>query len=254
MVVRRPLIAGNWKMNQGPAATVSFLTNITSRRLPDSVDVVVCPPFVSLPAAVDAARGARIGLGAQNVHWERSGAFTGEVSAAMLRELGVTWAVVGHSERRHLFAESDQSAAARARQAQAEGLAVIYCLGETLEERDRGITFEVLERQAAVVRDLDPSRLVVAYEPVWAIGTGRNASPAQAQDAHSFLRRRLAEAIGAEAAGALRILYGGSLKAANAPELLSQPDVDGGLIGGASLDVDSFCAIIHAAADAAAGV
>jgi triosephosphate isomerase len=197
--------------------------------------------------------GSEIGLGAQNVHWESSGAFTGEVSADMLVDVGARWVIVGHSERRTLFAETDESALERARAAQGAGLGVIFCVGETLEQRDAGETFAVLQRQVAGLGALDAARLVVAYEPVWAIGTGRTATPQQAQEAHAFLRLRLSEHFGAEAAGRLRILYGGSLKPANAAELLALADVDGGLIGGASLDVSSFSAIIHAAADCAAG-
>jgi triosephosphate isomerase len=171
----------------------------------------------------------------------------------MLVEIGAGWAIVGHSERRTLFGESDESTLRRAASAQGQGLRVIYCIGETLEERDAGETMGVLERQLRGIDGLDPSQLVVAYEPVWAIGTGRTATPEQAQQAHSFLRERLAESFGSARAEGLRILYGGSLKPANAVDLLGQPDVDGGLIGGASLDVDSFSAIIRAAVEAAAG-
>jgi len=195
-----------------------------------------------------------VGLGAQNVHWEAQGAFTGEVAAPMLAELGVGWVIVGHSERRALFGESDASAVRRAACAQAHGLEVIFCVGETLAEREAGATFAVLERQIAGLGALDPAHLVVAYEPVWAIGTGRNATTEQAQEAHAELRRRLAGIFGAGAAERLRILYGGSLKPSNSAELLAQPDVDGGLIGGASLDVDSFCAIMRDAASRAGGV
>ncbi len=253
MSARRYLVAGNWKMHLCVGEASAFLEELLQEELPDSVDVVVCPPYVSLPAAAMLLSASKIGLGAQNVHWEATGAFTGEISAPMLAEIGVGWTIVGHSERRSYFGETDETAARRARRAQEEGLRVIFCLGETLEERDGGITFEVLERQAAVLEGLDPERLVVAYEPVWAIGTGRTASPAQAQEAHAFLRGRMAVALGEEAARAVRILYGGSVKPGNAAELFGQPDVDGGLIGGASLDVQSFSAIIRAAAHLAAG-
>jgi triosephosphate isomerase len=197
--------------------------------------------------------GSEIGLGAQNVHWESSGAFTAEVAAQMLTEISVRSVIVGHSERRTLFGETDESALARARAAQEAGLEVIYCIGETLDERDGGDTFAILERQTADLGVLDPSPLVLAYEPVWAIGTGRTATPTQAQEAHAFVRLRLAKLFGGDAAESLRILYGGSLKPANAHELLRLADVDGGLIGGASLDVQSFSAIIRAAADCADG-
>jgi len=191
--------------------------------------------------------GSAVEVGAQSCHWEDKGAFTGEVSASMLRELGVPWAIVGHSERRQYFGETDATAAARARAAQRAGLGVIFCLGETLFEREAGDTFSVLERQSTVLAGLDPARLAVAYEPVWAIGTGRNATPEQAQEAHAFLRQRLASLLGDEAAEGLRILYGGSVKADNAAVLLAQTDVDGALVGGASLDVEAFSTIILAA-------
>lgn len=245
---RTPLIAGNWKMHKGVAATTELAERLLGTSRPAGVEVVVCPPFTSLPAAAMVLTGSTVGLGAQNVHWETGGAFTGEVSAVMLRELGVGWVIVGHSERRTLFGETDETAGWRARRAQEEGLTVIFCLGETLAEREAGTTLEVLGRQAAALGGLDPARLVVAYEPVWAIGTGVNATAEQAQDAHAFLRGRLGELLGVAAAGAIRILYGGSLKPQNADELLARSDVDGGLIGGASLDVEAFSAIIRAAA------
>jgi len=253
MSKRRYLVSGNWKMNMGVGEASAFLEGLLAEDLPGTVDVVVCPPCLSLPASAMLLSASKIGLGAQNVHWESSGAFTGEISAPMLTEIGAAWAIVGHSERRSYFGETDETAGRRARRAQEEGLQVIFCLGETLEERDRGITFEVLERQAAVLEGLDPKLLVVAYEPVWAIGTGRTASPEQAQEAHAFLRQRLAVTLGEEAAQSVRILYGGSVKPVNAAELFGQQDVDGGLIGGASLDVRSFSDIIRAAAHLAAG-
>jgi triosephosphate isomerase len=251
--MRKPLIAGNWKMHKTVAETSAYLEALLTEDLPVAVDVVCCPTFVSLPAAAMLVTASRIGLGAQNVHWEAAGAFTAEVSAPMLVEIGVEWTVVGHSERRTLFGESDETALDRARAAQAAGLKVIYCIGETLAERDGGNTFTVLEKQTEALGALDPNHLVIAYEPVWAIGTGRTATPAQAQEAHAFLRVRFASIFDGATADALRILYGGSLKPDNAHDLLSLADVDGGLIGGASLDVASFSAIIRAAADCAAG-
>jgi triosephosphate isomerase len=251
--MRRPLIAGNWKMHKTVAETTAYLEDLIAEDPPNTVDVVCCPTFVSLPAATMIASGSEISIGAQNVHWESHGAFTGELAAAMLSEIGAEWVIVGHSERRTLFGETDETALDRAKAAQAVGLEVIYCIGETLAERDAGDTFAVLERQTAALGSLDPSHLVLAYEPVWAIGTGRTATPAQAQEAHAFLRVRMASVFDGAAAEDLRILYGGSLKPANAHELLSLADVDGGLIGGASLDVASFFAIIRAAADCAAG-
>jgi triosephosphate isomerase len=251
--MRTPLIAGNWKMHHGVGETQIFLEALVNQDVPATVDVVVCPPFVSLPVAVMVTTGSEIAVGAQNVHWESSGAFTGEVSAEMLIEIGVRWAIVGHSERRSLFGETDENTIRRARSAQDGGLGAILCIGESLVQREAEQTLDVLERQIAGVDRLDPSRLVVAYEPVWAIGTGRNATPDQAQEVHAFLRRRLAGTFGSTEADTLRILYGGSLKPSNARELLGQQDVDGGLIGGASLDVDSFSAIIRTAAECAAG-
>ncbi|MGD8439306.1 MAG: triose-phosphate isomerase [Holophagae bacterium] len=251
--MRRFLIAGNWKMHNTVAETSAFIERLLASDLPDRVDIVVGPAYTSLPAAAMLLTGSPIGVAAQNVHWEASGAFTGEVSAAMLSEIGVEWTIVGHSERRTLFGETDRTARDRARAAQAAGLTVIYCIGETLDDREADRTFDVLSSQTDGLGALDPERLVVAYEPVWAIGTGRTASPDQAQEAHAFVRRCLARALTPAAADAIRILYGGSMKPDNARDLLGQPDVDGGLIGGASLDVDSFSAIIRAAADCAAG-
>ena len=245
--MRRPLIAGNWKMHKSVAETTAYLEDLIAEDLPDSVDVVCCPTFVSLPAAAMVATGSEIALGAQNVHWETSGAFTAEVAAPMLTEIGVRWAIVGHSERRTLFGETDETALDRALAAQAAALDVMYCIGETLEERDSGETFAVLERQTAALGGLDPDHLVLAYEPVWAIGTGRTATPAQAQEAHAFLRVRMASIFDGGAAEGLRILYGGSLKPANADELLALADVDGGLIGGASLKAPDFLAVCSAA-------
>jgi len=253
MSSRTPLIAGNWKMHHGVADASAVLEALAAEDLPAGVEVVVCPPFVSLPAAAMLLSGTTIGLGAQNVHWESSGAFTGEVSAPMLAELGVGWAVVGHSERRQMFGETDDTTLRRAVAAQSAGLEAIFCIGESLEEREAGRTLEVLRRQTRRLGELDPGRLVLAYEPVWAIGTGRTATPAQAQEAHAFLRDRLTETFGAAASSRIRILYGGSLKPDNATELVGQHDVDGGLVGGASLDVDSFSAIIRAAVPRAAG-
>jgi triosephosphate isomerase len=236
--IGRVLIAGNWKMHKGPAEAAAFCTELR-RRLEgaslDDVAVAVCPPYPSLGAAVQTLAGTDVAVAAQNVHWEAEGAFTGEVSAPMLLELGVYGAIVGHSERRRLFGETDEAVARRAAAALEAGLWVIACVGETEEERERGQTEEVLRRQLS---RLEPhERLVVAYEPVWAIGTGRTATPEQAQEAHGFIRGLLD----------VPVLYGGSVKPENAAELLAQPDVDGALVGGASLDVDSFVAICRAA-------
>jgi triosephosphate isomerase (TIM) len=231
------LIAGNWKMFKGPAEAEAFCRELRARDL-GGVDVVVCPPFVSLAAAVAVLADTEIAVAAQNVHWEAEGAFTGEVSAPMLRELGVYGAIVGHSERRQYFGETDEGVARRATAALDAGLSVIACVGETDEERERGETEHVLRRQISVIEAHED--LVVAYEPVWAIGTGKTATPEQAQDAHAFVKSMLD----------VPVLYGGSVKPDNAEELLAQPDVDGALVGGASLEVDSFAAICLAAGEA----
>src|SRR5205823_5133074 len=215
------LIAGNWKMYKGPAETAEFCLGLREQEL-EGVDVVVGPPFVSLAVAVQVLAGTDIAVAAQNVHWEAEGAFTGEVSAPMLRELGVYGAIVGHSERRQYFGENDEAVAKRARAALDAGLSVIACVGETEAERDADQTEDVLRRQVSVLEAED--NLVVAYEPVWAIGTGKTATPEIAQDAHAFIKTLLD----------VPVLYGGSVKPENAAELLGQPDVDGALVGGAS--------------------
>jgi len=237
------LIAGNWKMHKGPGESAAFCTELRDE-LPDAegVDIVVAPPFVSLHAAVAELEGSPIGVYAQNVHWEGEGAFTGEVSRWMLIAAGAAGAIVGHSERRQHFCETDETAAKRAHAALEAGLGVIACVGETLEEREAGATEAVLRRQveAIAVAIPEPDKaLRIAYEPVWAIGTGKTATPETAQGAHAFIRSLYPVA---------QILYGGSVKSENAEELLSQPDVDGALVGGASIDVDSFIAICQTAA------
>jgi triosephosphate isomerase len=229
------LIAGNWKMHKGPVATAAFCRDLRETDL-EGVDVVVCPPYVSLETAVRLLASTEIGVAAQNVHWEDAGAYTGEISALMLREVGAYGAIVGHSERRQYFAETDETTARRARAALDSGLFVIACVGETEEERERGETEEVLRRQVEALGAADEN-LVVAYEPVWAIGTGKTATPELAQAAHAFIKSLLP----------VPVLYGGSVKPDNAAELLAQPDVDGALVGGASLDIDSFTAICRAA-------
>ncbi len=222
------LVAGNWKMFKGPAETLAFFDAFEA---PDGVEVVLCPPFVSLEAAV----GEDWPVYAQNVHWAAEGAFTGEISAAMLVELGVAGSLVGHSERRQHFGETDETVRLRCEAALEAGLAVIACVGETGDERDRNLTETVLERQVAALPVHE--QLVIAYEPVWAIGTGKTATPAMAQDAHAFIKTL----------HSTRVLYGGSVKPENAVELLGQPDIDGALVGGAALDPVSFAAICRAA-------
>jgi triosephosphate isomerase (TIM) len=228
------LIAGNWKMFKGPAETAEFCLGLREQEL-DGVEVVVCPSFVSLAVAVQLLAGTEIAVAAQNVHWDDEGAYTGEISARMLRELGVYGAIVGHSERRQFFGETDETVAKRVHAALEAGLFVIACVGETEEERESNRTEEVLRRQLSVL-DADDN-LVLAYEPVWAIGTGKTATPEIAQEAHAFIKSLLD----------VPVLYGGSVKPDNAAELLAQPDVDGALVGGASLELESFTAICRAA-------
>jgi len=230
------LIAGNWKMYKGPAETAEFCVELRRHEADfEGVDVAICPPFTSLAVAVQVLAGTDIAVAAQNVHWEPAGAFTGEVSAQMLRELGVYGAIVGHSERRQLFGETDEGVARRTRAALDAGLSVIACVGETEAEREAGETKDVLRRQVGVLEAED--NLVVAYEPVWAIGTGKTATPEIAQEAHALIKSLLD----------VPVLYGGSVKPENAAELLGKGAVDGALVGGASLDVDSFVAICRAA-------
>ena len=226
------LIAGNWKMFKGPAEARSFFDGFEP---PVGVDVILCPPFVSLAATVETGHT----IYAQNVHWEPHGAYTGEVSPQMLLELGVQGALVGHSERRQLFGERDETVARRARTALEAGLGVIACVGETLEQRESGDTELVLKIQVEAIGFAagEHERLVIAYEPVWAIGTGKTATPEMAEEAHAFVKSMLDRPV----------LYGGSVKPENAAELLSQPSVDGALVGGASLEPDSFAAICRAA-------
>jgi triosephosphate isomerase len=214
-----------------------------------TVDVVVAPPFTALPAVGQALAGTAVALAGQNLYWEREGAYTGEVSPLMLRDVGCTHVILGHSERRQLFAESDEGVARKTAAALTNGLVPIVCVGETLEERESGRTLEVLERQGErALRVLSPDQvagLIVAYEPVWAIGTGRTATPAEAQEAHAFLRKRLAASHGEPVALATRILYGGSVKPDNIGPLMAQPDIDGALVGGASLSAASFLKIVR---------
>jgi triosephosphate isomerase (TIM) len=233
------LIAGNWKLYKGPNETGEFCRALREAALPEGVDVVVCPPYVSLAPAVQALAGTEVGVFAQSCHWAEEGAFTGEVSPAMLLELGVYGTLVGHSERRQLFGETDETVARRVEAALAAGLHVIACVGETEDEREAGETAAVLRRQVSVLSA--DQNLVVAYEPVWAIGTGKTATPALAQGAHRFLREILD----------VPILYGGSVKPDNAFDLCGQRDVDGALVGGASLEAESFAAICAAAAQVA---
>ena len=247
--MRRPIVAANWKMHKTRADAAHFASELASRIKPDErAEVVLAPPYPLLHAVSNALTASSVALAAQNVHPEPQGAFTGEVSVAMLAELGCRYTIVGHSERRALFAETDAFIARKVAALQRGGIAPILCVGETLAERESGRTEEVLAHQlTGSLAELDRRSavsLVLAYEPVWAIGTGKTATPAMAQDAHAFLRRELERLLGGVAAQ-IRIQYGGSVKPDNAAALLAQPDIDGALVGGASLDLESFLAIIR---------
>ena len=249
---RRAVIAGNWKMNMTPSeATLAIAKTAHLTRGMSGCDVVLCVPFVDIPAAVEAADGTHVRIGAQNVHFAEKGAYTGEVSAKMLEEVGVDYVIVGHSERRQYFAETDETVNLRAKAALAGGFKVIVCLGEVLEERKAGITNEVVTNQvkldlAGISAD-DMANVIIAYEPVWAIGTGLTATPDQAQEVCALIRKTIAEMYGNAVAEATTIQYGGSMNDGNAAELLSKVDVDGGLIGGASLVPEKFAKIVEAA-------
>ena len=247
--MRTPLIAGNWKMFKTVAETVAHVKALRAlvKDITD-VEIVVAPPFTAVHAASDALRGSNVLVAAQDLHWEREGAFTGEVSAPMIKEAGAALVIIGHSERRTLFGETDATVNRKIGAAFASDLAPIVCIGETLDQRERNETLEVLDRQLKNGLDgvtaAQLGQLVLAYEPVWAIGTGRNATPAQAGEAHAHIRQRLRQWFGADAADVCRVIYGGSVKPENIRDLVAQPDVDGALVGGASLDVRGFHDII----------
>ena len=246
---RRPLIAGNWKMHLTLAQSVQLAQAVAAAAAGcPGREVMIAPPFTALAAVVAAVRGTPLRVGAQNVAWEKQGAFTGEISPLMLKDIGVDTVIIGHSERRHLFAEDDAMINRRLRGALDAELLPILCLGETLEEREAGATLTVLERQLrgglAQVDQEQATGLVLAYEPVWAIGTGKTASKEQAQEVHAFLRESLASLYEKKLAQSLRILYGGSVKPDNIDELMAQPDIDGVLVGGAALQAESFERII----------
>jgi triosephosphate isomerase (TIM) len=251
--MRIPFIAANWKMFKTVHDTVVYIKEFRSLvKDVTGAEIVIAPPFTALHAAAEAARNSNIGIAGQTLHWEREGAFTGEVSAAMVREAGAEYVVVGHSERRRLFGETDQTVNRRTAAALANDLTPIVCIGETLEERERQDTMAVLDRQ---IKDgLDGltgdqiASLVVAYEPVWAIGTGRNATPQQAGEAHAHIRSRIRQWFGGHAAEQCHVIYGGSVKPDNIADLVALPDVDGALVGGASLEVRAFYDIVRAVA------
>jgi triosephosphate isomerase len=250
--MRRRVIAGNWKMYKTSADTRAFFAAFVP--LVSDVaycDIVVAPPFTAIPAAVEAAKNTSIGIAGQNMHWEKEGAFTGEISSAMLTEAGCRYVIVGHSERRQLFGETDETVAKKAKAALAAGLTPIVCVGETLAEREAGHTERVCESQLCngpgALTAEEFSRILMAYEPVWAIGTGRTATPEIAAAAHRYLRQCVASRFSAEQAASLRILYGGSVKPENIQGLMAEQELDGALVGGASLDPKSFAAIVKGA-------
>jgi len=254
--MRTPLIAGNWKMFKTVSEAVAFVKAlIPAVKDVNNVDIVVAPPFTAVHPVAEATRGTNITVAAQDVSWEREGAFTGEVSPGMVLEAGARYVIIGHSERRRLFGDTDPIVNRKVVAALGIGLTPIVCVGETLEEREGDRTLAVLDRQAKEGLDglsaAQVAGLVVAYEPVWAIGTGRNATAAQAEEAHRHIRTRLRQWFGADAADSCRVLYGGSVKPDNIEELIVQPDVDGALVGGASLEVKSFAAIVGRSRSAA---
>jgi len=249
-MARTKFVAGNWKMNTTKASAVELAKAVAKGAPASGVETGIAPPFVYLHAASQVIAGSSVLLGAQDVYFEKNGAFTGEISVEMLKDLSVKFVLTGHSERRHVLLEPSALVAKKAAAVYSAGLVLVHCVGEKLEERDSGKTFAVVRSQLEEINPAatsDPQRLVIAYEPVWAIGTGRNATDAQAQEVHLFIRDFLEERWNKDFAERVRIQYGGSMKPENAKGLLTQPDVDGGLIGGASLKADSFLAIVNAA-------
>jgi triosephosphate isomerase len=247
--MRKKLIAANWKMYKTPDQTRAFFRDF----LPmisghDRDEIAVCPPFVNLPSAVESTKGSSVAIGAQNMYWEKEGAFTGEISTGMLLAVGCTHVIIGHSERRQYFGEIDDTVNLKLKAALEAGLTPIVCVGEVLEEREAGLTEDVLRRQCVrafhAISGKKAGKLVIAYEPVWAIGTGKTATPQLASEAHQLIRSEAGKALGEELAGNLRILYGGSVKPDNAKTLMSEEEIDGALVGGASLDPKSFAAIV----------
>ena len=248
--MKNKIIAGNWKMNKTIAETKTLIGSLIPLVADTNNTVIICVPFTDLATAVELTKGTNIHVGAQNCHWKESGAFTGEIAPSMLVELGVEYVVIGHSERRTYFGETDATVLARTNAALSAGLKPIVCIGETLAERESGNMENVLRRQIVEgfkgITAEQLANVIVAYEPVWAIGTGLTATPEQAQEIHAYIRSLIAEKYGKEVADNTSILYGGSCNAKNAAGLFANPDIDGGLIGGASLKADDFCAIINA--------
>jgi triosephosphate isomerase len=248
--MRKKVIAGNWKMYKTPEQTAAFFRDFLPSVATHTRDeIVVCPPFVDLHAGIEAAKGSNVAIGAQNLHWEKEGAFTGEISAVMLTAIQVTHVIIGHSERRQYFNETDDTVNRKLETALENGLTPIVCVGEVLEEREAGLTEDVLRRQCVRafngISAKKAAKLVVAYEPVWAIGTGKTATPQMASDAHAVIRHEVEKSFGEDFAAKLRILYGGSVKPDNASALMSESEIDGALVGGASLDSASFAKIVQ---------
>ena len=248
---RNAVIAGNWKMNKTPRETVELINEMKPLVADADCGVVLCVPFVDLTAALEAAKGSNIAIGAENCHFEASGAYTGEISAPMLKEMVVEYVIIGHSERRQYFGETDETVNLRTKAALANGLKAIVCVGETLTQREQGVTEELVAMQTKIallgVTADDLKNVIIAYEPVWAIGTGKTATAEQANEVNAVIRATLAKLYGADVAETVTVQYGGSMNAKNADELLAQPDVDGGLIGGASLKAEDFSIIVKAA-------
>lgn len=251
--MRKKIIAGNWKMNNDLQQSISLIEELKSKLQNKTLncEVIICPPFTSLTEAKKLIEGSVIKLGAQNMYYEDSGAFTGEISAAMLKSVGCEYVILGHSERRTIFGERDEMINKKIRKAISEKLKPIFCVGETLEEREKDVTEKVIKKQIEKgLKDITPDEIldvIIAYEPVWAIGTGKTATPEQAQEVHHFIRKLLANMYSKDFANLITIQYGGSVKPENARELLSQKDIDGALVGGACLKADSFIGIIEAA-------
>lgn len=248
--MRRPIIAGNWKMNKTVSAAVELAKGIKEQlRLMTQVDIVICPPYLCLKEVDDVISNSNIYLGAQDMFWEPQGAYTGEIAAVMLKDVGCKYVILGHSERRTYFGETDENVNKKIKAAIGNNIISIVCIGETLQQRDNQETFDVVGRQLEhCLHGLKPdiaSKIIIAYEPVWAIGTGRNATPQQAQEVHGFIRELLAKILDKKSASFIRIQYGGSVKPENARDLLTQPDIDGALVGGASLDLKSFVDIVR---------
>jgi len=247
--MRKLIIAGNWKLNYAEKEAVELVTALRSNLVDfDTVDVVVCPTFIVLPVVHDVIQDSNIALGAQNAYWEDSGAFTGEISVPLLKDIGVQYVIIGHSERRQYFGETDETVNKKIKAVLAHGLTPIVCVGEVLQERESNKTFEVIEKQCACgfkgLAAEEMEKIIIAYEPVWAIGTGKTASPDQAQEVHLYIRTLVAKMYNDNIAQTVRIQYGGSVKPDNSAELMSQPDIDGALVGGASLKADSFSEIV----------